>query len=310
MRRPTGPRLVSDRTSQARGLGGQCVVGVAAVIGMSRWPVTSWFPRGHGTGEAKLRAADCSGEAQRVKRFCENDLHGRIRSVRLSTERGETSMASNLVIFDCDGVLVDSEPISNRVFRDMLNEIDIPVTLEYMYEHFVGLSMPKCMELVAQLRGRPVPEGFLERLQHRTEEELRATVQPMLGIHDVLDGLTLPYCVASSGAHSKIRTTLGATGLLDRFAGRVFSGQDVSRPKPAPDLFLHAAATLGHSPERCLVIEDTPTGVRAGVAAGMRVFGFDAFTPTERLVDAGAHTTFRSMRELPGLIDHWSKGVR
>lgn len=219
-------------------------------------------------------------------------------------------MASNLVIFDCDGVLVDSEPISNRVFRDMLGEIGLSLTLEYMYEHFVGLSMPACMELVSQLRAQPVPADFLDQVQQRTEEALRAHVQPMPGIHDVLDGLRLPYCVASSGAHSKIRTTLGATGLVERFHGRIFSAQDVARSKPAPDLFLHAAATLGHAPDRCLVIEDTPTGVRAGVAAGMRVLGFDAITPRSRLVDAGAHTTFGSMRELPALIERWAEGVQ
>ncbi len=218
-------------------------------------------------------------------------------------------MASNLVIFDCDGVLVDSEPISNRVFRDMLDEIGVPLTLDYMYEHFVGLSMSMCMDHVAQLRGQPVPDDFLVRVQQRTEEELRANVQPMPGIHEVLDALRLPYCVASSGAHSKIRTSLGATGLLDRFEGRVFSAQDVARSKPAPDLFLHAAATLGYPPEGCLVIEDTPTGVRAGVAAGMRVFGFNAITPRKRLVDAGAHATFEAMGELPALIEHWSKGA-
>ena len=214
-------------------------------------------------------------------------------------------MTSILVIFDCDGVLVDSEPISNRVFRDMLDEIGLPLSLDYMYEHFVGLSMDACMDLVSQLRGQPAPEGFLACVQQRTEEALRAHVQPMPGIHDVLDGLRLPYCVASSGAHSKIRTSLGATGLLDRFDGRIFSAQDVPRSKPAPDLFLHAAATLGHAPVRCLVIEDTPTGVRAGIAAGMRVFGFAAITPAQRLVDAGAHATFGTMRELPALIERF-----
>lgn len=219
-------------------------------------------------------------------------------------------MPANLVIFDCDGVLVDSEPISNRLFQAMLAEIDVHLTLDDMYEHFVGRSMPACMERVARLRGAPVPEGFLTRLQQRTEEELRAHVQPMPGIRDVLDGLAPSYCVASSGAHSKIRTSLGATGLLDRFEGRIFSAQDVARSKPAPDLFLHAAATLGYPPQRCVVIEDTPTGVRAGVAAGMRVFGFEATTPRQRLVEAGAHRTFGAMQELPVLIERWIQGAQ
>jgi HAD superfamily hydrolase (TIGR01509 family) len=215
-------------------------------------------------------------------------------------------MTSNLVIFDCDGVLVDSEPISNRLFREMLGEIGVDVSPEYMFEHFVGRSMPQCMEHVAQLLGRPAPDDFLARLQRRTEDELRAHVQPMPGIARVLDALRLPCCVASSGGHSKIRTTLGATGLLDRFRGRIFSADDVARSKPAPDLFLHAAAALGCAPARCLVIEDTPPGVRAGVAAGMQVYGFCAHTSAQRLREAGAHATFQAMSELPPMIERWA----
>lgn len=212
---------------------------------------------------------------------------------------------AKLVIFDCDGVLVDSEPISNRLFCDMLNEIGLPVTLDDMYEQFVGLSMPQCMQRVDEMLGRPAPPDFFVRLQQRTEALLKAHVQPVEGVVAVLDGMRVPYCVASGGAHSKIRTSLGATGLLPRFDGRIFSAQDVEHSKPAPDIFLHAAATLGHAPERCLVIEDTPTGVRAGVAAGMRVFGFCAHTAERRLVEAGAHATFPSMHALPAMIDRW-----
>lgn len=211
-----------------------------------------------------------------------------------------------LVIFDCDGVLVDSEPISNRVFCAMLNDLGLPITLEDTFSRFVGLSMPQCMEIVAAMLGRVPPADFVQRLQTRTEAELKRDVQPVRGIADVLNGLAHPYCVASSGSHGKIRVTLGATGLLERFEGRIFSAQDVTRAKPAPDLFLHAAATLGHAPSRCLVVEDTPTGVRAGVAAGMRVFGFSTFTPQSRLREAGAHETFPAMNELPALIDRWS----
>lgn len=212
-----------------------------------------------------------------------------------------------LVIFDCDGVLVDSEPISNRVFCDLLDEIGMPVTLQEMFDQFVGSSMPQCVQRLTERFGRAPPEGFVAELRRRTEAALQAQVQPVDGIREVLNALGLPYCVASSGEHSKIRTTLGATGLLERFDGRIFSAQDVQRSKPAPDLFLHAAAALGHAPSRCLVIEDTPTGVRAGVAAGMRVFGFSARTPAQRLIDAGAHATFRSMAALPAMIEGWTR---
>lgn len=213
---------------------------------------------------------------------------------------------SPLVIFDCDGVLVDSEPISNRVFCEMLNELGLPLTVQQVFDRFVGLSMPQCVAGVAELLGASPPPDFVARLQARTEAALRSGVKPMPGIREVLDTLCHPYCVASSGPHSKIRTTLGTTGLVERFDGRIFSAQDVRHSKPAPDLFLHAAAMLGHAPSRCLVVEDTPTGVRAGVAAGMRVFGFCAFTPVDRLVDAGAHATFSAMHELPAMIEGWA----
>jgi beta-phosphoglucomutase-like phosphatase (HAD superfamily) len=118
-----------------------------------------------------------------------------------------------------------------------------------------------------------------------------------------LKALAIPCFVASSGEHAKIRLTLGATGLLPRFETRVFSVADVARPKPAPDVFLHAARTLGAKPSRCAVVEDTPTGVRAGVAAGMYVFGFSAYTPELRLRDAGAHELFARMHLFPQILN-------
>lgn len=211
-------------------------------------------------------------------------------------------MQARLVIFDCDGVLVDSELISNQVFCSMLNELGVQVTLDDMFAQFVGRSMPQCMDRVTQMLGSPPPDDFAERVQQRTEIALQSSVEPVRGVREVLDELTLPFCVASSGSHRKIRVTLGKTGLLACFEGRIFSAEDVTHPKPAPDLFLHAAKTLGHAPADCMVVEDTPTGVRAGVAAGMTVFGFSAHTPAERLIDAGAHRTFRAMSELPHLI--------
>lgn len=212
-------------------------------------------------------------------------------------------MSKPLVIFDCDGVLVDSEVISNRVFCAMLNELGLPVTLDDMFAQFVGLSMPQCLARITEMLGTPPPADFAQRVHENIERALHGTVEPVPGIREVLDALTLPFCVASSGSHRKIRVTLGTTQLLDRFEGRIFSAEDVTHPKPAPDLFLHAARTLGHAPAACIVVEDTPTGVRAGVAAGMRVLGFCAHTPVERLIDAGAHATFTAMHELRSLID-------
>lgn len=208
----------------------------------------------------------------------------------------------DLVIFDCDGVLVDSERITNTVFCAMLNELGLSVSLSDMFERFVGLSMPQCLELITALLGRAPPEDFVPTLRRRAEAALRAGVRPIEGVTEVLKELRIPCCVASSGEHDKIRLTLGATGLLQNFEHRIFSVADVALPKPAPDVFLHAARTLGADPAACAVIEDTPTGVRAGVAAGMRVFGFAANTPHHRLSEAGAHHVFCAMRELPQLL--------
>lgn len=207
-----------------------------------------------------------------------------------------------LVIFDCDGVLVDSELITNRVFARMLNELGIAVTLEDMFERFVGRSMPQCLELITKMLGRPVPQHFVEEYQTRSATALRLELKAVPDIETVLAAMRMPYCVASSGTHEKMQTTLGITGLLAQFRGKMYSVTEVAQSKPFPDVFLHAARQQGVAPAACAVIEDTPTGVRAGVAAGMTVFGYCALTPKQRLIDAGAHHTFDRMRDLPGLI--------
>jgi len=207
-----------------------------------------------------------------------------------------------LVIFDCDGVLVDRERISNRVFCSMLNDLGLSVTLEDMFQHFVGLSMPQCVELITEMLGSPPPADFAGTLRERTEAALRAQVTPMPGVAEVLDVIRVPFCVASSGTHEKVRLTLGATGLLEKFGNRIYSVVDVEKPKPAPDIFLYAARQMAVDPGHCVVIEDTPTGVRAGVAAGMHVLGFCANTPENRLKEAGADAVFAEMRLLPALL--------
>lgn len=208
----------------------------------------------------------------------------------------------DLVIFDCDGVLVDSEMITNRVFAAMLNELGIAVSIEDMFERFVGHSMPQCLEIITELLGRPVPEGFVDAYTSRSRAALERELKAVADIETVLATVELPFCVASSGSHEKMRTTLGITGLLPQFRGNMYSVTDVARAKPFPDVFLHAASRQGVAPSACAVIEDTPTGVRAGVAAGMTVFGYCALTPKRRLLEAGAHHTFERMRDLPALI--------
>jgi len=209
---------------------------------------------------------------------------------------------TDLVIFDCDGVLVDSEPIANRVFAEMLREIGLDVSIREMYERFVGRPMSYCMELVAEKLGRAPPDDFVANLQERTfaafEAELRATP----GILEALNEIDLPVCVASSGELEKMRLTLGLTGLLSRFEGRLFSVTEVARGKPAPDIYLHAAASLNANPRACFVIEDSPVGAQAGVAAGMTVLGYCAHTPSDKLLSVGAQRAFADMRELPSLL--------
>jgi HAD superfamily hydrolase (TIGR01509 family) len=210
--------------------------------------------------------------------------------------------AFELLIFDCDGVLVDSERITNRVFAQMLQELGLAVTLDEMFERFVGRSMAHCLEIIAGLLGHMPPPDFVDNYHVRTRAALVSELKPIPGIIDALNQIELPYCVASSGDHDKMRMTLGMTGLLPRFEGRLFSVKEVAHSKPAPDVYLYAASKFGVEPQACAVVEDTPIGVAAGVAAGMTVYGYAALTPASRLISAGAHHTFIDMADLPKLL--------
>jgi HAD superfamily hydrolase (TIGR01509 family) len=210
-----------------------------------------------------------------------------------------------LVIFDCDGVLVDSEVLTNTVLRDMLLELGATVTLDDMFERFVGHTWERCLELAADLLGRAPPEDFATTYRMRCGQLLREKLQPVPGIKLALSRISLPTCVASSGDHDKMRTTLGLTALLAHFEGRLFSVTQVARGKPAPDVFLFSAAQMGVSPDRVAVVEDTPVGVTAGRAAGMNVFGYSGRTPRHRLISAGAHAVFDDMSVLPTLLAKW-----
>jgi HAD superfamily hydrolase (TIGR01509 family) len=208
-------------------------------------------------------------------------------------------MAFDLVIFDCDGVLVDSEPLSNRILAERLSAIGLPTTTEDSIQDYMGRSWKHDQELIERRLGRPLPEGWVEAYHAEVFAAFERELEPVPGIAAALDAIELPWCVASSSTHERIRTALRATGLLERFEGRIFSSTDVEHGKPAPDLFLHAAATMGAAPERCVVVEDAPAGVQAGLAAGMTVLGYAGLTRPEQL--DGAHV-FTSMAELPALI--------
>ena len=210
----------------------------------------------------------------------------------------------DLIIFDCDGVLVDSERVANEVFARVLDEVcGLQFTLDDMFDTFVGHSRLQCLQKVEAMIGEPPPPELDLRYQRDIDAALKQTVQAIDGIETVLQTLSLPCCVASSGSHDKMKMTLGKTGLMRYVEGNVFSTTDVERGKPHPDIYLHAARSMGFdNPSRCVVVEDSPIGVTGAVAAGMRVFGFAELMPAHRLHEAGAHHVFTRMRDLPTLI--------
>jgi HAD superfamily hydrolase (TIGR01509 family) len=206
-----------------------------------------------------------------------------------------------LVIFDNDGVLVDSEWHANGILADLLCEAGLPSTRESCIAEYMGSTMARVRQIAEGRLGRALPADLEDRYHDRLFEAFRTTLTAVPGVVDALGQIATPTCVASSGTHERIRLALTTTGLLPRFDGRIFSAQDVARGKPEPDLFLHAATTLGISPERCAVIEDSPLGVEAANRAGMTAFGFARMTPAERLGAAGGGI-FTSMEELPQLL--------
>jgi len=210
----------------------------------------------------------------------------------------------DLIIFDCDGVLVNSEEVANEVFAEVLLQVcGLEFTLEEMFDTFVGHSRAQCLEKIEAILGEPPPPKLDQRYQEDINLALKDSVAAIEGIEAVLTDLTVPYCVASSGSHDKMKLTLGKTGLIDFFDGNIFSTSEVKRGKPHPDIYLHAATTMGgYQPQRCLVIEDSPIGVTGAVAAGMQVFGFAELMPAHKLKSSGAHLVFENMHDLPDLI--------
>ncbi|MEE9320729.1 MAG: HAD family hydrolase [Granulosicoccus sp.] len=211
----------------------------------------------------------------------------------------------DLIIFDCDGVLVDSERIANEVFANVLNEeCGFSFDLDDMFEMFVGRSSGQCMGLIEEMLGFKPPSDLESRYKNEINTALKNSVVAVTGIEQALENISIPYCVASSGSYEKMRTTLGKTNLLKTFEGKLHSASDVARGKPFPDIYLHAAKSMGNiEPAKCLVIEDSPIGVEGGVAAGMVVFGYAELMREERLVQAGAHHTFKEMYNLVNEIE-------
>lgn len=206
-----------------------------------------------------------------------------------------------LILFDCDGVLVDSEPIANQLFTTMVQELGAPMTPEENERLFRGRSMTSCRQILSDHLGREIPQSFFDSFHDRLFTLLRSELKPIEGIHTALEQIKIPTCVASSGSHEKMKLTLNHCGLWEYFVGRIFSAHEVPRGKPFPDLFLHAAQILGADPKRCAVIEDSLPGLQAAVAAGMKPFVYAPTGLTDAMRETGA-VLVTDMRELPGLL--------
>ena len=214
-------------------------------------------------------------------------------------------MRPELVLFDCDGVLVDSERITVAVEARLLTSLGWPMSPEEVVRRWMGRTGSAQVAEVAERLG---PRAAARYDAESTAEVHRAfateltEVEGISALVDTLEAAGAKTCVASSGTHARMAATLGITGLRDRFDGRIFSATEVAHGKPAPDLFLHAARRMGVRPADCVVIEDSPFGVRAGVAAGMRVLGYGGgLVAADVLAEAGAEV-FGHMREVPALL--------
>jgi HAD superfamily hydrolase (TIGR01509 family) len=185
-----------------------------------------------------------------------------------------TARLYDLVIFDCDGVLVDSEMLSAGVLMAMMEDIGLPITTDIFRSDFLGRSFASAAARAHQRFGRPLPDWFESRYREQLLDHMRRDLKPMPGIAATIDRLAVDYCLATSSSPRRLAVSLGATALASRFEGRCFTASEVKNGKPAPDLFFHAAARMGVAPARCIVIEDSEQGVRAGLAAGMAVCHF------------------------------------
>jgi HAD superfamily hydrolase (TIGR01509 family) len=199
-------------------------------------------------------------------------------------------------------VLVDSEPIHVRVESELIGELGWSLTPDEVADRFLGRSDAEMRAAIAAHLGEPLPSGWSARLGDRKRRAFESELRPVDGVVEALDAIAIDTCVASSGTHEAIRLMLSLTGLWDRFTGRIFSADDVSRGKPAPDVFLYAADRMSVDPTACAVVEDSPLGLEAARAAGMRAFAYaGGLMPADRLAGRGT-VVFDDMRELPRLL--------
>ena len=205
------------------------------------------------------------------------------------------------VIFDCDGTLVDSEPLTNKVIAEMAGELGIKMTWQEATSMWGGKTIDAVVYGMRELSGKDLPESWVPRLTQKVSEAYKYDLVPMDGISEVLDSLKVAKCVASNGRPGHVEDSLKLTGLYKYFEDRVYTASEVAKPKPDPALFLYAADKMGFSKEECVVIEDSITGVTASVRAGIRVLGLVKMVSKDELIKAGAEP-FTNMRELPNLL--------
>ncbi|MEZ2220489.1 HAD family hydrolase [Rhizobium sp. RCC_161_2] len=219
-----------------------------------------------------------------------------------------TNADKGLVIFDCDGVLVDSEPLSVSVLIDAMRDVGVDMSEEDVYSRFLGKSLATLVDTLETEFDVFIDQAFLDRIRNDLYERFRDELRPIEGIAETLDVLAVPRCVASSSQLERIRLSLGVTGLLERLEPHIFSASMVKRGKPAPDLFLYAAEQMGVAPKDCIVIEDSPAGIMAARAAGMTVFAFTggshAHSPSYRaeLERLSPEVVFDAMPDLIHLV--------
>lgn len=217
-------------------------------------------------------------------------------------------MPLKLIIFDCDGVLIDSEIIACRITAEELTRHGFLFTQEEIADRFLGIPSAPMYATIEKEYGRTVPDDLRSRVRSRIRQLVADELEAVPGVHETLDRISHNVCVASSSGLDYLKIALSRVLLYDRLSPHIFSAQQVARGKPAPDLFLYAAREMGVANEDCLVIEDSIAGVTAGLAAGMRVFGFagGSHCPRghgDRLCAHGAERTIDVMTDLPGIID-------
>ncbi len=205
------------------------------------------------------------------------------------------------IIFDSDGVLVDSETLSSRVFQDMAMELGFELGFETAVERFAGTSMKENLKFIQENIEGSLPQDFEKEFRLRTYEVFKTDLKAVDGVHQLIKKLQLPFCVASSGPVEKIRLNLGLVKLLDHFENRIYSSYDIGSWKPEPGIFLHAAKDMGFTPEECVVIEDSDSGIRAALAGGFMVYALASEKKREHFEQLGA-VTFENMKQLEQLL--------